>query len=822
MRLALCALLVLAALAVGGMALIRTTLLENAYETGTALSRHFAAEEQANLAVYETLLSFGTASVDCLAAGGAEREEVETWLGLYFARLTTALGGGAVDPYLVWQGEILAANPWEGDSTYDAESADWYRQAQAAGGQVVFTDVYIDAVYDRPVITVAQQCLDGEGVMAFDVLPEDFRLDMEQMDARDSFFLCDGRGALIYGRTALELPREELEAYLGFLVSEIAAGRLDAPTESIRDLDGNRRGVYYTAMENGWYAILTVPYSSILGSLNRFIAGFGLVLAVAVGILTVFTWREVRLNEGIRRAQETVQVLGNTYYALYRVDYERETYEMIKGSDYVRRRIPATGAYDLLIRTAGEVIEAGAFREFAESFSCEKIRGLVHQRVRDFGGEFLRRFGEEYRWVSVRVLFDEGLAPQEVVLSFREVDAEKQRQLRERQLLEDALELARQNEASKQTFFSSMSHDMRTPLNAIIGMSQLAAGHVEEPAAVAGYLEKIGASSRYLLGLINDILDMSRMEQGKMLLDNRTFDLAACVEECLAPLRLQAEAEGKTLTDRVELENGSLLGDAFRIQQILNNLLSNALKFTPAGGRISLEVQQLDRGDYAKYRFVVSDTGIGMEPAFLERLFEPYAREMRFSAKEAAGTGLGMSITKSLVTLMHGEIQVESQPGKGSVFTVVLPLAAAERQGPSAEAEAFSLEGLRILLAEDNPLNMEIAAEVLEAQGVRVTQAWNGAEALETFRESDPFFFDAILMDMQMPELDGCEAARRIRALDRPDAARVPIVAVTANAFAEDLAATTAAGMDAHVSKPIDFGELGRTLARLVRRSGEG
>ena len=463
------------------------------------------------------------------------------------------------------------------------------------------------------------------------------------------------------------------------------------------------------------------------------------------------------------------------------------------------------------------------FAEFCRSFSTDNIRTLVRQRVRDFGGDFLRRFGEKYRWVSVRVLFDESLAPEEVVLSFREVEQEKQQQLKERQLLEESLQLARKNEESKQAFFRNMSHDMRTPLNAILGLSELAGQHAEDAGRVSGYLKQITSSTRYLLELINDILDMSRMEQGKVVLDRRSFDLRGCVEECLAPFRVQAERDRKTLSVRFDLSSRPLMGDPFRVRQILNNLISNALKFTPEGGSVSLSVAQMDEGEYAKYKFVVADTGIGMSAEFLKRLYEPYARELRFSPKQASGTGLGMSITKNLVAQMDGEIQVESQPGRGSTFTVILPFAAAEESretiSQAAETTDFTLDGLHILLAEENEINMEITVELLAAQGVQVTQAWNGAEAVEQFRQSPPGSFDAILMDMQMPLLDGCGAARAIRAMDRPDAGTIPILAVTANAFAEDISATTAAGMDAHISKPIDFRILCQTLGRLARRT---
>ena len=833
MRLPLVAFAALTLLTLAGILLIRTALLRNARETGTALSASCAAEEEGRLSVYETLLNFGVASLDSRLAAGESRQEIADFVGMYFRRVDSVLGSGVVDPYVVLDGEILAANPWEWDAEYDYAAAPWYTQARSAEGRVIFTDVYTDAVYGRPVVTAAQSCAQDGAVMAFDILPEHLSFEAAELKEEESFFLCDGKGTAVYQKTTLELPQEEVQAYLTSLVERISSGELEGGG-AVRDMDGRRRAVYYTRLDNGWYSIVTVPYGVILGELWQ--VGWALLLMFAVSLLALFALarREQHLGERARRANETAQVLGNTYYALYRVNYERETYEMIKGSDYVRSRIPAFGPYGELLRTAGEVVEAEAFRDFTKSFSCENIRQLVDRQVSDYGGEFLRRFGGEYRWVSVRVLFDAALEAQEVVLCFREVEREKERQLQERRLLEDALQLAKQNEQSKQAFFRNMSHDMRTPLNAILGSSELARQHLDEPQRAAGYLDRIDSSGRYLLGLINDILEMARMEHGQVQLESRPFDLRKCVDDCLAAFRIQAGREGKALRENFAAGPETVVGDERRIQQILNNLLSNAFKFTPAGGEITLSVRQTESGEYGRYEFAVADTGIGMSPEFLRRIFEPYAREMRFGDRAASGTGLGMSITRSLAALMGGEIQVESEPGKGSRFTVVLPLPSAEpgQAEPAAEAAAraaarpdagaFTLEGLSLLLAEDNEINMEITTEMLAARGVRVAQAFDGAEAVELFRQSAPFAFDAVLMDMQMPGLDGCAAARQIRALPRADAQSVPIIAVTANAFAEDVAATAAAGMDAHISKPIDFKKLAQALEQLLCAGEKG
>ena len=583
MRLPLCMFAALAVLAAAGILLLRATLLRNAREAATAFSRSCAAEEQGSLNVYETLLTFGTSALEERLEDGESREQILAFLDMYFQRVDTVLGDGVVDPYVVLDGEILSARPWEGDASYDYTSAPWYVQALAAGGEVAFTQVYTDAVYDRPVVTAAQSCRNGTVVMAFDILPEHLRFDTADLTEEDSFFLCDGSGTLIYQETGVELPREELQDYLTWLVEQIRSGELeDDPV--IRDLNGQSRGVYYTRMDNGWYCIVTVPYARLLGGLRSLIWPLLLMFAVSLLALAALSWREMRLTARIRRADETARVLGNRYYALYRVDYERETYQMIKGSDYVRDRLPPAGPYSDLLRTAGEVIEADAYRDFTESFSCENIRQLVQQKVWEFGGEFLRRFGRSTAgsacgcsltspWPGARWCCASGGGAGEAAPAAG-VPAAAGRP-----------GPGRQNEASKQTFFRNMSHDMRTPLNAIIGLTELARQHPEDTARVSGYLERIGASGRYLLGLINDILDMARMEHGAVRLEQRQFRLKTCVEEILAPFRIQAEAQGKTLTEDFRAGDPSLIGDPFRLQQILNNLLSNALKFTRREGR---------------------------------------------------------------------------------------------------------------------------------------------------------------------------------------------------------------------------------------------
>ncbi len=521
-----------------------------------------------------------------------------------------------------------------------------------------------------------------------------------------------------------------------------------------------------------------------------------------------------------KRTDDTVRVLGNSYYAIYGINFRKRTYHIIKGSDYIKKRLPVYGKYEDLLEVMSEIIEKNAYKEFADNFSIENINRLVSEKIKDFGGEFLRLFDNEYKWVTVRVLYDETLPSDEAILCFREVDSERRWQLKQLKLLEDSLASSKRSEETKQAFFSNMSHELRTPLNAIIGLSELAEKNLNDKERLTDYIDKIKLSSSQMLAMINDILEMSRLEQGKVVLDNKQFSLVKCIKECTDIFTSQAELEGKFFSVDINARAEYVFGDSYRISQLVNNLLSNAFKFTPEGGSIHAGLKTWADNNTIYCRLTVSDTGIGMSKEFLEHIFEPYARETRFASRSINGTGLGMSIVHSLVTQMGGQINVESTLGKGTTFTVTLPFASAgEKETPvqPVTKEAYSLNGIRILLAEDNEINMEIAAEILSEYGAEVVQAWNGKEAVEKFTALPDYYFDFILMDMQMPVMDGCTAAKAIRESGKADAADITIIAVSANAFSADIAAAAGAGMNAHISKPIDFSELYKTLNKYVK-----
>ena len=400
---------------------------------------------------------------------------------------------------------------------------------------------------------------------------------------------------------------------------------------------------------------------------------------------------------------------------------------------------------------------------------------------------------------------------------------EKDEKLEEqRKLLEEALASAQKASQAKTMFLNNMSHDIRTPMNAIIGFTNLAATHLDNLGLVQDYLGKIASSSNHLLSLINDVLDMSRIESGKVTLNETPCSLSRILDELHSIIL--ADLNAKKLTFRLDdsaLIHPYVVCDRLRLNQVLLNVLSNSLKFTPDGGSIFVTAaeEEGDEKDTAVYEFCIRDTGIGMAPEFLEHIFEPFERERTSTVSGIQGTGLGMSITKNLVEIMNGQITVESRQGHGSTFTFTFPFhfcEAPEEQKTPDCPPAQTLTGRHLLLAEDNELNQEIAVTILEEAGCTVDVASDGAQAVEKVLHSEDNPYDLILMDIQMPVMDGIEAAKAIRSMDNLRLAGLPIVAMTANAFEEDRQRVLSAGMNGHLGKPIDIGNLLSTLQNIL------
>ena len=387
----------------------------------------------------------------------------------------------------------------------------------------------------------------------------------------------------------------------------------------------------------------------------------------------------------------------------------------------------------------------------------------------------------------------------------------------------EALQSAERASKAKTDFLANMSHDIRTPMNAIIGITTLMKNELHQPEKLAEHLDKLENSGQLLLGIINDILDMSRIESGKTTLNVEKMNLPQQISQLDSIIRQQAGQRRQTFTVNTHLQHENVLADPNRLNRVLMNILSNAVKYTPTGGHIRFEVDELPRNEhYARYRFVVQDDGIGMSKAYQKTLFDPFTREERSGTNKVQGTGLGMAITKNIVDLMGGSINVESTTGKGTRFEVVLefPVDAEADTVPEAqvlpeeEEETSPLSGMKFLCAEDNAINAEILEMLLEANGASCTICSNGQEIVDAFASVKPGEYDMILMDVQMPVMDGLEATRRIRSGENPLGRIIPILAMTANAFLEDMQKSREAGMDEHLSKPVDIAALEQTVKR--------
>ena len=400
--------------------------------------------------------------------------------------------------------------------------------------------------------------------------------------------------------------------------------------------------------------------------------------------------------------------------------------------------------------------------------------------------------------------------------------------LKHRDELQDALDLAKQANQAKTTFLNNMSHDIRTPMNAIIGFTTLASKYVDDKERVKDYLEKIMQSSNHLLSLINDVLDMSRIESGKMTVEEKENNIISIIDEIKNII--QANLDTKELNfemDVSNITNEDIYCDKLRLNQILLNLLSNAIKFTPNKGTITLKVTQKSnaKNGYGVYEFRVKDTGIGMSPEYLKEVFEPFTRERNSTVSGIQGTGLGMSITKSFVDMMGGHISVKSKLNEGTEFIVTLKFKLQEVNKEESkinnieiinEDNDIEFKGKRILLVEDNPMNREIATEYLQDFGFIVESAENGKEACDILEKSEVGYYDLVLMDIQMPVMNGYEATKTIRKFENKEIANIPILAMTANAFEEDKRAALEAGMNGHLAKPVDINELKNILKKIL------
>ena len=536
----------------------------------------------------------------------------------------------------------------------------------------------------------------------------------------------------------------------------------------------------------------------------------------------------VTLNETIGRMDadhltfgSVAQALAGDYFSIYVVDPDTEAFvEYSSSEEYKNLGIETQGAnfFELSRRNIEALIYPEDRDRFMAVFSRERVLKII-ERDGHFTTKYRLMLNGIPTYVSMKATLLENRNERRLIIGLTNIDAQMKREEEFRKHMADARTRA------KNDFLANMSHDIRTPMNAIVGYTNIAKSHWDEPEVVADALDKIGSSSHFLLSLINDILDISKIESGKMQLSLAACDLRDIFRRIEDITALQAKNKSIAITySHDTVHHYKVMADDLRIEQVLINITGNAIKYTPEGKSVELIAEELGATEdkKIKYRFIVRDTGIGISEEYLPHIFESFTREEKTTVNRVQGTGLGLAITAKVVEMMGGVISVKSKLGEGSEFTVELALEPSEPDEDTAETDEMQptvLNGKRVLLVEDNAINAEIATIILEQYGIVVDHAENGRIGADKVKIAEAGHYSAVLMDIQMPVMNGYEATRAIRSFSGEYYRTLPIIAMSANAYDEDIQASLDAGMNAHIAKPFQPDDLIKTLYRYMADS---
>ena len=530
------------------------------------------------------------------------------------------------------------------------------------------------------------------------------------------------------------------------------------------------------------------------------------------------------LDEATKRS-EIISTIATLYVTIIHANVKERTYELLKGHDLVQKILGQKGKIDDVMERLPTAFAAMEGREKFRKFLnfdtlTERLRNTNYvstEFVSINGGWRLSRFIVKSRDTQGNVV--------DVLYVVRDITEEKLREIMYQKQLKESMEDAQRANISKTAFLRRMSHDIRTPLNGIVGMIHIAQKHSNDVAKLQECRQKVLQSTDYLQKLINNVLDISKLESGSLVLEHKSFDMVELLSNNMTVVAMSAYENGVRFEGGVEanmIRHRYLIGSPVHLSRVLMNLASNAIKYNHFHGTVNVHCEELsDDGNIAVFKFVCSDTGLGMSEEFQKHAFDVFAQEGKQSTTTFSGSGLGLSIVKDIIELMGGTVELESEENVGSTFTVTVPFKidhSVENNDSQNDScpQSMELSGKRVLLVEDNAINMEIAYAILEEEHLNITEAKNGKEALEIFQNSKLNEYDVIIMDVMMPVMDGLEATKAIRMLEREDAKKIPIIAMTANAFEEDRKACLDAGMDEHIGKPIDIPLLKRTITKAI------
>lgn len=806
--------------------LVRDKLLKNTNDMGVYLAQSYAWEEENRIRTYSSFLSMCAEYTNDKIDVGASDDEISSLLKDYAQKAGITMQYQIIDPYAVINGHIVAAKPWEGDESYGYQYTDWYKNAIEAEGKIIYTNAYQDAITGKSVITLAVKLHGDNNVLAFDIILTNFHIHANRsfMPEQSTYILYGADDELIYCTGSLNSDKKGFDEYTSEIVKQIRLGNMEEHDATVVDLDGKRRGVYYYEMSNGWLSVITIPISQILrDGWNDIIVGLSMIFVLIVGGVIIIMMRSYIMNQKVRYAQDTLQFLGDSYYEIYRVNYKTGFYKPVKTPDDMVYSQETLENYRHLMDNIKLKIENTNADQIEHDFSIENIRKLIANGVFEFQREYRRKFGNRYKWISAQMIYKQALQINEVIICFKDIDEQKKYEIGQNILLKNALETTEKSSKQKTLFFSCASHDLRTPLNAIIGYTRLAHDKKNDKDKLDEYLFKIQTSSERMLNLVNNMLDMARMDYGHKSLNYAPMNLASCIKDSVDMFIEDATEQRKSLSVSYDMPHKYVYGDVIRLSQIMNNLISNAIKYTDKNASILVSVNEMDfNGDNAKYCFVVQDNGRGMSEETKNNLFQPFSKA-RVGDDGSFNNDLGMPIVRMLVKQMEGDIFVESKLGQGSKVTVIIPMQITdgvfENECNSENIDNLkNIRGRQVILVEENYVDATAIADKLEMIGLNVLYAENGDMAFRIYMEnySD---IDIVMLNLKIPVIDGFALADKIRRSSVKNSENVPIIAITESIYDDDMARMAESGINTYLQKPINDTQMQQVIFNYLNRN---
>ena len=531
----------------------------------------------------------------------------------------------------------------------------------------------------------------------------------------------------------------------------------------------------------------------------------------------------VTLGKQVKKTRQALQALGTAYYHISMLNLKTKRVELVKRSRKMDMDFKEDSTdWDPQFEIIKGIIAESFVQKYIDFFDIQTMAARLHNKE-SMSSEFKKKNGSWFLSMVVPQSYDKNGNITSVLIANRDVTDEKQRELRQEEELREAKLKAECANKAKSAFLFDMSHDIRTPMNAIIGYAELASRHLQETEKLGRYLEKIQVCGKGLLSLLSNVLDLARIENNKVEMEYSVSNVHECFENCVAIFQQQAESKNQTLSLTEQIMYPFVYMDAPHLSEICFNIISNAVKYTNTGGTITCNVVQeaCEKEDWCNMIITITDNGIGMSEEFQKHIFEIFERERNSTASHIEGSGIGMGITKKLVELMDGTIEVKSRQGEGSTFTVTVPCRKASEEDSLVKKNSNlrnrnCLKGVRILLVEDNEINTEIATELLTEEGCVVETANDGVACIDMIEKADADYYRMILMDIQMPVMNGYDATLAIRKMKDTKKARIPIIAMTANVFAEDIQKVLSVGMNDIVAKPVDMNILVPTMIKYL------